>query len=66
MMILSFKVIIVYIGTMKEIPFNKSLPDYKISTTISSRTLVIYTLFKVLHKPPKKEVISMRTQKIDV
>ena len=36
MMILSFKAIIVYIGTMEEIPFNKSLPDYKISTTISS------------------------------
>jgi hypothetical protein len=41
MMILSFKAIIVYIGTMEigtmeEIPFNKSLPDYKISTSISS------------------------------
>lgn len=36
MMILSFKAIIVYIVTMEEIPFNKSLSDYKISTTISS------------------------------
>jgi hypothetical protein len=36
MMILSFKAIIVNIGTMEEIPFNKSLPDYKISTAISS------------------------------